>query len=336
MLKVIFPHGGWGLGNDLIPWCKAYLLKRRLGDQARILGPAWGNNPRRYYRYFGTPRFDYQYFRCVLKVLPKIPFTEQIFRESGRESFSDACDYFIEKTQLRSRRAYAVTVTGLWGAFPGLRDARDFVISTLMTTKHTPNNLYLIAARSEAKKLSVGVHVRLGDFLRPEETEADLVEGMCNVRLPLEWYRNVMRELESQLGSNHLQYFVCSDGSHEEIALIFSGRDYVFCSELGNTDISDLIQLSKCDLLICSTSTYSAWAAFLSQAPYVWYVPTDAARMSSSAFWKFKELGMELPELGTTSAIGRGCLVDESGILPRELIDRLRGRIRERTISYYV
>ena len=38
-IKLVLPHGGYGLGNDLVPWAKAYILSNELG--ARLLHPAW-------------------------------------------------------------------------------------------------------------------------------------------------------------------------------------------------------------------------------------------------------------------------------------------------------
>ena len=35
----------------------------------------------------------------------------------------------------------------------------------------------------------------------------------------------------------------------------------------------DLLALARADLLVCSISSFSAWAAFLSDAPYLWFAP---------------------------------------------------------------
>lgn len=334
MLKLIFPHGGWGLGNDLVPWCKAYILQKRLGNKATILGPAWGNNPRGYYKYFRTSRFDHQYCKAILKLVPGIPFTEELFRESNCSTFSEACDFFIERTGLRGRSAYAVTITGLWGAFPGIREARSFVVSTLMSTRYTPDNLHVISSKTIPTKLSVGLHIRLGDFTDAVGSLSDSQEGRCNVRLPGEWYLSICNELERKLGRKHLQYFVCSDGSREEIAPIFAGKDYIFCSELNHSDISDLMWLSKSDLLICSASTYSVWAAFLSDAPYIWYRKDLSDTTSASSVEQLETLGVQMPDLEVHGGKGRGVLVDRTGVIPDSLTERLRLRLREKELPY--
>ena len=60
-MKVCFPM--WigrrhqGLGNELIPWAKAFIAAEEL--QIKFLPPALGLNDRRYYEYFGTSRFDW-------------------------------------------------------------------------------------------------------------------------------------------------------------------------------------------------------------------------------------------------------------------------------------
>ena len=60
MLQYALPMAtgrGAGLGNELIPWGKAYIASRVLGIPA--LHPAWGLNTRRYWEYFGTSRIDW-------------------------------------------------------------------------------------------------------------------------------------------------------------------------------------------------------------------------------------------------------------------------------------
>ena len=43
--------------------------------------------------------------------------------------------------------------------------------------------------------------------------------------------------------------------------------------DIPDGDCSDLLMLASADLLLCSTSTYSSLAAFLSDAPYLWFAP---------------------------------------------------------------
>lgn len=42
LMKLIHPHGGYGLGYELFVWAKGYILSPESG--ARLLHPAWGNN----------------------------------------------------------------------------------------------------------------------------------------------------------------------------------------------------------------------------------------------------------------------------------------------------
>ena len=100
-MRLVMPHGGYGLGNDLIPWAKGYILSGELG--AKLLHPAWGNNPRQYWRYFGTSRWDWQWYRVLVRAFPRYVFSEEIYREAGENDFEKACKYFAEKHDLYSK-----------------------------------------------------------------------------------------------------------------------------------------------------------------------------------------------------------------------------------------
>lgn len=263
------PHGGYGLGNDLIPWAKGYILASQLN--AYLLHPAWGNNRRGYARYFRTGRFDWQGYRLLARSLPKLAFTEHDYRASGQNDFCKACALFINKNQLLNWRHYIVTITGLWGAFSGIKAARHFVMAQLLTTNYTQKNLIQLMRRLEPTKLTVGIHVRLGDF-RTAASDQDL-QGAVNTRLPMAWYRHICALLTAAVGEDRLQFLIASDGSRAEVRELLDEFPSIFSSELPNSDCSDLIALSEADLLICSLSTFSAWAAFISHAPYIWSSP---------------------------------------------------------------
>ena len=61
---------GYGLGNELIPWARAFIASELLG--ARLLPPAFGLNRRGYWRHFRTLPDDWIYHRALQKILPVV------------------------------------------------------------------------------------------------------------------------------------------------------------------------------------------------------------------------------------------------------------------------
>jgi len=320
-MRYVLPHGGYGLGNDLIPWAKAYVLARETG--ARLLHPAWGTNPRKYYRIFGTSRYDHLVYRVLRRAVPRLRFTEEKYREIGIEDFSDACKVFARQLQLHERRHYLVEVTGFWGAFEGLKVARDFVLERLLFATCTQRNLYEVRRRLDQNKCTVGVHVRLGDFFPPGSSD---YAGAERTSIVVAWYESICQQIESALGPYGVQFVVCSDGSREQLQPLLARGNVVFSSEMPDSDASDLVLLADADLLICSISSYSMWAAFLSSAPYVWYAPNLVQTATGLANQFIKSLGVSAPEsMSDAPASPRGVPVGEDGVLPRSILEELQG-----------
>ncbi len=99
----------------------------------------------------------------------------------------------------------------------------------------------------------IGVHIRLGDYSSERRT-------------PIDWYETIIKEILSSIGDKY-KFFVFSDGQDYELTEILSipQVEKVF---FGNA-ISDILALSKCELIIGSDSTFSAWASFIEQVPVI-------------------------------------------------------------------
>jgi hypothetical protein len=65
---------GYGLGNELLPWARAFLASQVLN--ARLLPPAFGMNRRAYWWHFHTAPDDWIYHRALEYLLPVVEFTE--------------------------------------------------------------------------------------------------------------------------------------------------------------------------------------------------------------------------------------------------------------------
>jgi hypothetical protein len=325
-MRLIMPHSGYGLGNDLIPWAKGYILSKELG--ARLMHPAWGNNPRKYWRYFGTSRLDWQWYRVLARTLPRYVFSEEDYREFGENDFEKACKRFAEKYNLYDKQAYIITITGPWGAFSGLDKAKRFVREVLYSTKYTQENLRWIEERKAREKLSVAMHVRRGDFSPPSST--GYYEGVLNRGLPVSWFTNICNTLVAAFGRENLQFLVASDGQSEDLKELLDMYPCLFISALKHSDISDLIAMSEADLLICSLSTYSMWAAFLSEEPYLWFAPQLNHTQTGLTHNWIRSLGTfrdAQAVLIPADSMHRGVPVGMDGTIPTDLLAYLQKRL---------
>jgi hypothetical protein len=319
-IKLVLPHGGYGLGNDLVPWAKAYILSNELG--ARLLHPAWGNNPRGYGWYFRTNRFDWQFYRILCKCLPNYRFSEEDYENIGEDDFVAASRKFIELKGLEGKSNYIVRITGLWGR--GFEPAYDFIISQLMNTRSTLGTLYAFGQLGNGSSLTVGIHIRRGDFF--EEHDGDYL-GAVNTAIAMDWYIELCRKLQSSFDVEKIQFLLCSDGKKSEFESFIAETNAVFLSEKNHSDISDLLLLSRADLLICSISTFSLWAAQLSKSPYIWYGPNigDETVGGRSRRWG--------PDYDNGQCTDPRCFPLGTGdSLPRDLVNHLKNVLDQKRI----
>jgi hypothetical protein len=326
---------GYGLGNELVPWARAFLAAQVLN--ATLLPPAFGLNRRAYWRDFYTAPDDWIYNRAIERLLPKVEFNEAQYLEYGGGDVVPALRRFAQARRLHERSMFVLVTEGLWGGFHHVQAAREFMRSTLYRSRYAARNLLTLRERLDPDKMVVAMHVRLGDFKPPAERAA--YRCAANVSLPLEWFRSIAQSLRAALGSE-LQFLLVSDGSRTQLQPLLEAVPCVTTADLAHSDCSDVLALADADLLVCSASTYSHLAAFLSEAPYLWFAPNlyahaegcyslgdpsadlqrpDSARLR--AVRSFSEARGALPDWG-----GRGIAVDIDGSLPPSLFETLRQR----------
>jgi hypothetical protein len=70
----------------------------------------------------------------------------------------------------------------------------------------------------------------------------------------------------------NLRFLLCSDLSREHLRAFEEMQDVELVRGSGpSAPVQELMVLADCDALICSVSSFSLLAAFLSGAPYFWY-----------------------------------------------------------------
>lgn len=101
---------------------------------------------------------------------------------------------------------------------------------------------------------AIAVHIRLGDYKK-----------MKGLQTSIDWYVNVINMVIEHI--NPKRIYVFSDGENEEIKDVLELQNVERC--FTGTPIGDIIAMSKCNLIIGSSSSFSAWSAFLGQVAIV-------------------------------------------------------------------
>jgi hypothetical protein len=260
---------GHGLGNELLPWARAFLAAKVL--DARLLPPALGLNRRGYWRDFFTPPDDWIQQRVLERLLPVVEFTEADYVEHGAGDVVPALRRFASKHRLLERNGFVLVTDGLWGGFQHVEAAREFIRSTLYQSRFAAHNLLAVRERIDRRKLLVAMHVRLGDFV--PAVAADQYRQVANASLPIDWFLQIAQQLR-QAFADDWQLLLITDGRADQLAPLTQAFHCITTADLLHNDCSDVLALAAADLLVCSASTYSSLAAFLSDSPYLWFAPS--------------------------------------------------------------
>lgn len=277
MGQICMPRGvgGWrgaGLGNEIFPWAKAYLASRELGFG--LVQPAWGLNPRGYWREFGTPRLDWLAHGALTTVMPVVRVTDEMVRSTGQTDYGAAVRILDAEHGWSQRRSLVLLHEGMSGGYLGIERARDFLRNRLLG--HLPDAEAGGRAPGDAR-LHVAVHARLGDF---RDDSVGPRPGTFNARVPAAWYRSLLNTLQAQYGPA-LRVDIVSDDFGQAARMLpeWSGP------ERPRTTLEDLSVMVAADLLICSVSSLSMLAAFLSDGPYLWFRPHLGDRSGFLSIW---------------------------------------------------
>lgn len=323
---------GHGLGNELVPWARAFLASQVLN--ARLLPPAFGLNRREYWRHFRTAPDDWIYNRALERLLPVVRFTEADYLEHGGDDVVVALRRFAESRGLHRRAAFVLLTEGLWGGFYHIQAAREFIRATLYQSRFAAANLLRLRERIDPDKILIGMHVRLGDFKPP--VPAAEHPKVANVSLPLEWFCNIADSLRAAL-PGQLQFLLVSDGTPEQLLPLMQRVPCITTADLPDGDCSDALALADSDLLVCSASTYSHLAAYLSESPYLWFAPNLARHPEGCYSIGNPEADLRRPNSPRARALrefvahagewpSRGFALDMDGQVPGALIEQLQQR----------
>jgi len=320
---------GAGLGNEMIPWAKGFIASQALN--AHLVGPSWGLNQRRYYRNFGTSRFDFV-SEAILRSLPVNAFTEDDYYSTGIVDYGAAIRSWAQNKRFSEKSHFVVTVGGMYGGYLAIASARSFLRSRLLNSRNALSNIFKVQSKLDRNKLLIAVHLRLaGDFSAAQHGKD--IRSQFNIKIPIQWYLGICESLRKQFASQVEFCFFTDKETPEYLELVSRyNPNQVRCREL--SECSDLLLMASADLRVCSVSSYSLAACYLSEGPYVWYEPQLHIDTGSYSLWghepRQKESGS--PTMASSEHIGsskgaelsfRGYPSGTDCSLPDSLIERL-------------
>ncbi len=265
----------------MIPWAKGRLAGQAL--DASFIGPSFGLNKRKYYRNFGSPRYDFLLEEFFSR-LPHHTFTEADYRETGEIAFDRAISQWASKNGLRDRSSFIVEVGGMWGGYPAIRNARSFLWARLLNSRHALSNVHNALSQLDPEKLFVAVHMRTAASEFSSVDPSTSARGRFNILVPGDWYLQVCEAIASRFrGRVQFRIFTDKGGAADQEAVRRFSPDQI--PSRGLTECSDLLLLAMADLRIYSVSSYSLVAGFLSQGPYVWYEPQLTLEDGMYSLW---------------------------------------------------
>ena len=245
------PRGG--LGNKMLVWARALVFSQRnslplfVSRWAEVkLGPflRGEKSKRQYWGYFSGENnpgiIQKILFYCLYKKVHE-PSTKKVLSPGSVKKL-----YFYD------------TVPDWIDYFDGLRGHEDLIrdsFFSMLTAKYRE-------ILANEKTPVVAVHVRRSDFreLKPGEVHRD----SCNVRTPIQYYLRTIELLRSESGQA-LPVTIFTDGHKEDVLELLALPNVTLADP--NPDIVDLLLISRAKCIVVSAnSTFSYWAAFLSEA----------------------------------------------------------------------
>jgi len=262
---------GEGLGNEMLSWAKGWIASQVL--DAHLVGPSWGINK----------RLDFVLEEMLLH-LPHYTFSEQDYRDTGEVDFGTAIERWAAARGLTHKDSFIASVGGMWGGYASIHRSRSFLLAKLLNSRDALRNAYQIDSQHDRNKLFVAVHMRSGGdgFVGSKGSES--ARGKFNLLVPGEWYLWVCDALQQRFGSRiQFRFFTDRGGAaFDEAIRRFNPGQTV---QHGLTECSDLLLMTQADLRVCSVSSYSLVASFLSGGAYLWYEPQLTLNRGIYSLW---------------------------------------------------
>jgi hypothetical protein len=255
-----FPDvGRFGLAHSLLAWARCQIWCSN--NNAQLIAPAWNclrigpwvrgeRDKRQYHKLFHNTNYVVGIRRLLLLATMPRRNAETL------QPQADVCDYsgivvFKNKFASNDKSFFHEII-------PHYKFIRESLIgmtrSELVPTCDVEPH--------------IAIHIRMGDFRIVDNPEL-LYSGLSNVRIPMEWYRNVLIGLRARIGQN-LRAVVYSDGTDESLSSILSLDKTT--RAISQSAITDMLAIGNASVLISSGSGFSRWGCYLTQIPRICFV----------------------------------------------------------------
>lgn len=248
-----------GIGNRLFPWARAYLFAK--DHEAKLIWPnwehfrlgalfkggvSWRDFPGKIYL-FGNFRPDHAYVSGLRK---------QIILRTGQK-FAELDT--LEINERNSSSSQIMVFDGDRNLFLDLAGSQVTLKSALLSIASPA-----VISSLQIRLPPIALNIRRGkDFRDPQDPGEFVTTGA--LRTPLKWFVMTLQRIRRLVGSE-IGAFIVSDGDEADLNPVLSLPNTVHIKT--TTALADLLLISQARLLIASGgSSFSAWGAFLSQAP---------------------------------------------------------------------
>jgi uncharacterized protein YnzC (UPF0291/DUF896 family) len=252
--------GRYGLGHGMLSWARSVVWAKNHGVE--VIAPNWLQlriGP--YLRNERDKRFYYKLFQAGAQIggarrlyllatakrvrIEDLTETEFAERQKSREAFI----VMFHNVNANNEATYFHEIAG---------HSRLLRVSLLEMTRprYRP---------SVAETPHIGVHIRGGDFGKPASAE-ELRSGKHNMRLPVEWYVEMITALREGAGFI-APTTVYSDCREDEIQPVLSLAKVT--RSRYRESVTDMLAMSEASVLISSGSGFSRWGSYLGQVPRV-------------------------------------------------------------------
>lgn len=257
---------GAGFGNEVISWGKAFIGAQELGLQT--LHPAWSMNQRPYRQDFGTSRLDWPAHQILRRSFRTI--TVDTALAATHDDYADVMRDLTVQVQRKRGPIAVVHASGMSGGYYGIRRARDFLRTAVISPTHVASDMYKIRRHLAPEKLIIALHIRAGDFAENSDGPRP---GQFNTMLPIDWYAATGKTLRAAFRGNIEFVIFTDDDTNPGIVSLAQELQSVPLPARERPLLSDIHAMASADLLVCSVSSLSMFAAFISEKPYIWFGP---------------------------------------------------------------
>lgn len=325
---------GAGLGNEVLGWAKAYLGGRELG--LRVVEPPWSINPRPYRKELNRGLINDLVYGAVRLSKPQ-EISLAMVRSAGSLDYVDVLRELVERGAIAEGRS-VLHSSGMFGGYRSIAQAKTYLRSELIGT---------VDGRAAGEALDAGhpdllrvaVHFRRGDF-----GSTPPAAGSFNGAVPLAWYSRVVQSLSAAIDLD-IDLVLASDTASPEAADALAGPR-VHVRSVGRSSVGDLSAMVNSDILIASVSSFSMLAAYLSDAPYVWYANQLTEVDGWRGIWSLEDGGAGRKAtsaasslLGATASMPRGIPQGSEPHWQTDILEYLRNRValrnRNSDLIYY-